>query len=666
MAFKLRVKCHGIMAGVESLEGDQFTLLLIKGDRAIIPDQVSYVRFPEASYPASNTRRPEGQLRPDGLRHIVLRNERLTIVTDPAGPHKVLSLKRDTDPRPSSTPTRTNATSLRWVPTVQELVPGNGDLNPDFFNSPLAADPPLIARVDFAQGVLGTTGADPVQVPFVNKAGTTKLPIARELLLELDVESDNFVLQSLNLDGSPNPDRHMRFEPGGDVEIVIGNESAADIYEPSEPLRDLDVIAGRCMAEFTIYYGMCANTPVDPPMPFISARPGVQTCCSVCIFNPSGLLKHEVESAPMREAAVMAPPWSVFAFIAADNTLSKAAEVDLKEMELLDPASIGLVVQIDRPSRDAERLALGTRGFEPLSDEALGDINFGKAAALTEFLVAAKRVRPAKNMAVMLPTHSLGLLDFVYKKLLEHHETDRSVVKAMLRSAGLVNFEVVLEESLKLVKAIGPDDSSRDFLNNRELATGLRDALGNDGPFAILGFDACMMGLVEMAFQLRDCGQYFVASQEDIRAEGWKYDVALKALAAAYGPREGAIAIVDAYAAATAGDPFATLSAVDLTQMNALAASLDGLGALLLKLIPGEMDALARARESARAFATFHYIDLFGFVSALEPELQKTAIPRGELAAIAGLADQVRKLIAAAVIRTNNKAAQSRAHGLSV
>src|SRR4028119_1557146 len=100
---KLTVKFHGVMAMVESTDGDQVALLLCKGDRALAQNHVGYIRFPERSYLSSSTRAPEPPRpkQPRELRHLLLRDERLTIIAKSDDP---LSIDHEEDQFKSTTP----------------------------------------------------------------------------------------------------------------------------------------------------------------------------------------------------------------------------------------------------------------------------------------------------------------------------------------------------------------------------------------------------------------------------------------------------------------------------------------------------------------------------------------------------------------------------------
>ena len=82
-------------------------------------------------------------------------------------------------------------------------------------------------------------------------------------------------------------------------------------------------------------------------------------------------------------------------------------------------------------------------------------------------------------------------------------------------------------------RGIAYDDQAQDFLDNIELKkvlANIRKKLKRN--IDILGMDACLMSMVEVAYQMRDAVDYSVGSEESEPNEGWPYDRILKALAA--------------------------------------------------------------------------------------------------------------------------------------
>jgi Clostripain family len=160
----------------------------------------------------------------------------------------------------------------------------------------------------------------------------------------------------------------------------------------------------------------------------------------------------------------------------------------------------------------------------------------------------------------------------------------------------------------------------------------------NNKGFDLIGFDACSMSMIEVAYELRDYAQYMVASQEEVPDLSFPYD-AIVPLFRKGGTdlekllREGVYAYVRRYEdyiddAVTDMKP-ATLSALRLCDTGNLKEALRRLSCALY-LAKGESglpSMLIKARESARDFVSGLYVDLLGFAASLLSVLEAGASP---------------------------------------
>ncbi|HJQ37355.1 MAG TPA: clostripain-related cysteine peptidase [Thermoanaerobaculia bacterium] len=721
MPIQLKAKCHGIGPFVAAPNDKHAAVFLCQAPEKVVPNQLTYVRFRRANYSDSNRRPVEGDPLSD-FGHVILNRERLSIVAAVAQSDAELRIDRYKDPT-SSTPTRRDSRSLHWLPKTEQLAPGHGALKSDYFTDPVNVEPRLIARVDFAQGRLGTTGVANIQVPFRSTKESMTMPMARDIQVELTIESDHFVLRSDPFEGTRDPANDLHFKGEGEVEIVIGNEPEGDMELGTPPILPIDVINQAAALEWRFYFSLCENQPTDPLLPHLARRPGSQTGCSRPEYNPSGSLTASVssfnrEALPLRRAVdsdtPQSPKWSLLAYLAFDNDLRNVGRLNVAQIEKADPSKVGVVVLLDVPEAGTRRLVLGNDGLEPIS-EAEENVDAGDPKTLTDFLITAKRVCPSEYAAVVIASHGSGLRDVIptrgrrrrsvldishfserfannlsarLKNIffqptsteeevaavepVKHQELQREPRELVLaRGARLPELDLEDPELRKIpmhTLAVSFDVSAGDALDNQELEQGLHDALGSEGPFDILAFDACLMCLVEIGYQLRLCAKYMVASQEDLTSGGWPYTEVLNSLGSGIAPRDAAMAIVDVFASSHQ-ESGATLSAIDLNSMTPLMRALDDLGGALLGKVPNLIGPLAQAREKARTFADFDYVDLYGFAHALEEELGK-AMPAGRdrdrvLAAAKAVYQEVEK----AVLKTSETKVASgkpKPHGLSV
>ncbi len=78
-------------------------------------------------------------------------------------------------------------------------------------------------------------------------------------------------------------------------------------------------------------------------------------------------------------------------------------------------------------------------------------------------------------------------------------------------------------------EGVAYDDTSGNNLDTFTLKTAIANAATH---FDVIGFDACMMAMAEVDFQLRDWANYIVGSEETVPGDGWPYDSILTALKA--------------------------------------------------------------------------------------------------------------------------------------
>ena len=254
------------------------------------------------------------------------------------------------------------------------------------------------------------------------------------------------------------------------------------------------------------------------------------------------------------------PSWTVMVYIDGDNNLEGAGIEDFLEMASVgSTADVNIVVQFDRI--DGEDSSYGdwtgtkrfyiTNGMTPTPANALmdlGEANMGNPVTLGNFVNWSKASFPARNYALILWNHGGGW---------------RARTKAELWRQRLEN-----KKEKIIFKAVCWDDTNGgDCLYMDEV----QGALNSSGGANLIGFDASLMGMVEVAYEIRSYGQVMVGSEDTEPWDGWPYDGILGDLASnpSWNPSQLGSAIVDAYYWSWGGSQ--TQSAIDLTRMNTLA-----------------------------------------------------------------------------------------------
>jgi hypothetical protein len=149
-------------------------------------------------------------------------------------------------------------------------------------------------------------------------------------------------------------------------------------------------------------------------------------------------------------------------------------------------------------------------------------------------------------------------------------------------------------------------------LDMNELQRALRRAgIGSRTRLAVLGFDACLMNMLEIAYQLRRETDFIVGSQQTEPGDGWPYDQVLRALNAGPAPESLARQIVRLYMRAyrAVGDSNVTQSALRTDRAEVAVAAWSRLGATLTAAMGVHASAIRRARAAVQAYEYADYVD---------------------------------------------------------
>ncbi|MCX6091018.1 MAG: clostripain-related cysteine peptidase [Candidatus Atribacteria bacterium] len=191
--------------------------------------------------------------------------------------------------------------------------------------------------------------------------------------------------------------------------------------------------------------------------------------------------------------------WTFMVFLNGDNDLDSEALPDITSMEQVGSTNkVKIVVQYDSLTGGANRYLIqkGDNPFQVQSPKLqdLGEVNMGDGSTLVDFIRFCATNYPADRYALVLWNHGYGF------------------------KGG--------------AKDISYDETSLDdALTIPELSLALAEATSIIGhPLDLLGMDACLMALVEVAFEVRNTSRVLVASQENVPGEGWDYAAVLEKL----------------------------------------------------------------------------------------------------------------------------------------
>ena len=282
-----------------------------------------------------------------------------------------------------------------------------------------------------------------------------------------------------------------------------------------------------------------------------------------------------------------AAQWTVGVYMCADNGMNDVADVDIAEMKQVGSTEeVNVVVQVDRSARDPRpdcyRYFIRKDGADTLSD--LGEVDMADPATLAGFAEFLRSRYPAKNYVLVLWDHGNGWYP--------GYGPSRAIF---------------IDESHAHEMGVAGGELA-------QALAGVKQAFGKR--VRILAFDACLMGMIEVAAEVSDACDYMLASEAIVPTDGLPYDKFLDRLIGrpTRAPVEQLPDICSDYVEEYPGQQVA-LSALDMAK---LAPALDLMVATLRDSIdPASTDVrAARAEVQTIPGNTFH-VDLIHFIELL-------------------------------------------------
>lgn len=378
-------------------------------------------------------------------------------------------------------------------------------------------------------------------------------------------------------------------------------------------------------------------------------------------------------------------------YVAADNDLRSFAARNIKQMaEIGSNEHLNIVVHLDiciaGNNKITRRYLIEKDKITLLNadDPETQRMNSGAIKTLTSFCQWAIEEFPAENYILFLWDHATGAIDPATGRIIDPSELfnfNPDINKYELDRR--IEFLDFLEIKSNDYRGICWDETFNDYLTNQKLDAALNEIctqyLGGK-KFAIIGFDACLMAMVEIANIMKKYADIMVGSQEVELGTGWPYHKVLAPLAE--GTRSfqsSAQKMVQAYEQAynkITNDY--TQSAVDLQYADSIEDNINAIASLLIQALKLQKSSsvkiaiqASRNRLLCTHFDEPSYIDLHHFYTNLllntgrfklsDPETESTLIKKLEEELKKGLALIEQSVIANAVGKNLSKA-----RGLSI
>lgn len=285
--------------------------------------------------------------------------------------------------------------------------------------------------------------------------------------------------------------------------------------------------------------------------------------------------------------------WTLLAYIAGDNNLSDYGISDIREMcsEGSSPETYA-AVQIDTLGEfeGSVRYEISEKDWSGQAHriviDRLPETDSGSPDTIEDFLSWGFSRYPAAHTLVVVWNHGSGFRTY---------------------------------EPLIPRKNIAYDDFGTS-LDMPELEMALQRAMRKSSleKIDILGFDACLMSMLEVAYQFKDLAHFIVGSQQTEPGEGWPYDKVLREMNALPSPDQFAKSIVRTYMESYAHSANVTQSAIQLNSLDNVKQALNDLAMAMLKSLPTSRKDIRAKRLAVQCYEYADYVDLVHLVNELK------------------------------------------------
>lgn len=347
--------------------------------------------------------------------------------------------------------------------------------------------------------------------------------------------------------------------------------------------------------------------------------------------------------------------WTVMVYLAGDNNLDINGVEDLKEMKQVGSSdAVNVIAQFDRAGKKRHTLRYYLKQGGKLQQDVvadLGETNTGDPQVLEDFIRWGMTEYPAEQYLVVLWNHGAGWddtnvyraaraenLNITYKAAVIKAEVEtpagdiasRNLRQLARRPIRRALFNTTIRNAFT-DRAIAFDDQAGDFIDSVEMKKVLESVTAGCGcVIDVLGMDACLMNMLEVAYQVKGSAKYCVGSEELEPMDGWPYDTILAELVAKpnMGARELSALIVDKYLASYPPEETVTQSAISNAQMESIASAVSKLAQKLTRKLSNTAirKAIRRARQQVQSYGTVDYVDLIHLCKLLQAETSHALI----------------------------------------
>jgi clostripain len=299
-------------------------------------------------------------------------------------------------------------------------------------------------------------------------------------------------------------------------------------------------------------------------------------------------------------AAASAKPskasWTFMVYLDADNNLDPYGPLNIQQMSrgLTAEAKVNVIVLMDRLEQPAYLYKVAHNNIEVVL--SLGEVDMGCPETLSWFVKYTLKNYPAEHYILDLWDHGGGY------------------------------------------RGVCWDDSSGNHLSPHDIETALAEAEKKyRTKIDIVGFDACLMGMIEVCYELKDVTNIVIGSEMLIPGYGWPYESLMKYLSSnpdvdPYTLGREIVAQYVSYYEDMQSTYFVQLSAIDEDKVPEMAESLNTFANYLSQHIDAYEGIIADARGAAQqkfimgTMGAYYYIDLYKFAYIIKEKADNKSL----------------------------------------
>ena len=286
------------------------------------------------------------------------------------------------------------------------------------------------------------------------------------------------------------------------------------------------------------------------------------------------------------------PEWGFYVYMAGDNTLYDELTDDLNEMKMVGSNDdLDIVALTDRNFDDDSKLYhvlkhnLVEKNLTEVNNTWENELDMGDGDTLRDFLIWAANEFPAKRKILIIWNHGSG-------------------------------WEKVAEDGNSFLTVPEINNSIKEY----------RD-ITNESPFTLIGFDACLMGMFEIMYELKNHAEMVHGSEAYEPLEGWTYNNLLYKLNENLNNEDLAYHVVndytESYRNGSVYTSYSVTSSVASTdKLDNLWNKLDNFSTEINSVLPLFRDEIGIARDNTQRFdQNPNYRDLYDLSVKIEKEI---------------------------------------------